>query len=155
MVPFWALYYYPSICSPLKGVILMTLATSHRSTTLSPLSDDILKDAWNQGVFFDSELSFDTKVTKVLQSCFVQLRHVSIFSRGLFKVTVVILFSFFLSTVFTTLFCHVASGMSGDMPRLILNGEYSEKKGMKYSLVSISFPVSVSIFPFSNSHSFH
>ena len=42
-----------------------------------PSSHGIQKEAHNLGVIFDSELSFDSQVTKVVQSCFGQLRQLT------------------------------------------------------------------------------
>ena len=44
---------------------------------LANLSDNVKTSARNLGVMFDSELSFKTQVTKVVQSCFYQLRNIS------------------------------------------------------------------------------
>ncbi len=44
------------------------------SSSLGALSNNVRKEAHNLGVIFDSELSFDVQVTKVVQSCFAQLR---------------------------------------------------------------------------------
>lgn len=44
------------------------------SPSLNILSNHIHKEARNLGVISDSELSFDTQVTKVLQSCSAHLR---------------------------------------------------------------------------------
>ena len=44
------------------------------SSSLGTLSNNVQKEAHNLGVIFDSELFFDTHVTKVVQSCFAQLR---------------------------------------------------------------------------------
>ncbi len=47
------------------------------SSSLGALSNNVWKEAHNLGVIFDSELSFDMQVTKVLQSCFALLRQLS------------------------------------------------------------------------------
>ncbi len=44
------------------------------SSSLGVLSNNVRKEARNLGVVFDSELSFDVQVTKMVQSCFAQLR---------------------------------------------------------------------------------
>ncbi len=41
------------------------------------LSINVKKEAHNLGVIFDSEMSFDARGTKVVQSCFDQLRHLT------------------------------------------------------------------------------
>ena len=51
-----------------------TSIITNLSSSLGTLSNNVQKEAWNLGVIFDSELSFDTRVTKVVQSCFAQLR---------------------------------------------------------------------------------
>ena len=52
-------------------------STVFLSSSLGALSNSVHKEARNLGVIFDSELSFDTQVTKVLQSCFAQLRQLT------------------------------------------------------------------------------
>ncbi len=47
------------------------------SSSLGVLSNNVRKEARNLGVVFDSELSFDVPVTKVVQSCFAQLRQLT------------------------------------------------------------------------------
>ncbi len=47
------------------------------SSSLGVLASNIHKEARNLGVTFDSDLSFDAQVTKVLQSCFSQLRQLT------------------------------------------------------------------------------
>lgn len=47
------------------------------SSSLGALSLHIQEEARNLGVIFDSELSFDSQVTKVIQSFFAQLRQLS------------------------------------------------------------------------------
>ena len=44
---------------------------------LGSLSDNVKTSARNLGVMFDSELSFKAQITKVVQSCFYQLRNIS------------------------------------------------------------------------------
>ena len=47
------------------------------SSSLGALSNNVGREAHNLSVIFDSELSFDTQVTKVVQSCFAQLRQLT------------------------------------------------------------------------------
>ncbi len=47
------------------------------SSSLGVLSNNVQKEARNLGVVFDSELSFDVQVTKVVQSSFAQLRQLT------------------------------------------------------------------------------
>lgn len=51
--------------------------SSNISSGLAVLSGHVQKDPRNGGVTFDSQLSFDTKVTKVPQACFTPLRLLS------------------------------------------------------------------------------
>ena len=54
-----------------------TSCINNLSSSLGALSDNIRTEARNLGVIIDSVLSFDAQVTKVLQSCFAQLRQLS------------------------------------------------------------------------------
>ncbi len=47
------------------------------SSSLGVLSNNVQKEACNFGVVFDSEVFFDVQVTKVVQSCFAQLRQLT------------------------------------------------------------------------------
>ena len=47
---------------------------AYLSSSLGALSNNVRKEARNLGVIFDSELSFHTQVTKVVQCCCAQLR---------------------------------------------------------------------------------
>ena len=47
------------------------------SSSLDALSNNVRKEARNLCVIFDSELSFDTQVIKVVKSCFAQLRQLT------------------------------------------------------------------------------
>ena len=51
-----------------------TSSINNLSSRLGTLSNNVWKEAHNLGVIFDSELSFNAQVTKVVQSCFAQLR---------------------------------------------------------------------------------
>ena len=44
---------------------------------LGTLSNNVKTSARNLGVWFDSNLSFDGQVTRVVQACFIQLRNIS------------------------------------------------------------------------------
>ena len=54
-----------------------TSIINNLSSSLGTLSNNVRKEARNLGVIFDSELSFDTQVTQVVQSCFAQLRQLT------------------------------------------------------------------------------
>lgn len=60
-------------------IIIPPLAPALVMLTISPpvFSNSVLKEAHNLDVIFDSELSFDAQMTKVLQSCFAQLRQLT------------------------------------------------------------------------------
>ncbi len=67
-----------------KTEVLLITPLSHNPantinllSNLGPLSENIQTEVRNLGVIMDTELSFDTQVTKVLQSCFAQLRQLS------------------------------------------------------------------------------
>lgn len=62
------------VCTPI-GTSTSYLKNFTTFTTV--FSDNIQKEARNLGVIFESELSFDAQVTKVVQSCFVQLRQLT------------------------------------------------------------------------------
>ena len=52
-------------------------SVTNMSSGLGALSNNVCTEARNLGVIFDSQLSFDAQVTKVVQSCFAQLRQLS------------------------------------------------------------------------------
>ncbi len=58
-------------CAPSSASI------NNLSSSLGALSNNVWKEARNFGVVFDSELSFDVQVTKVVQACFAQLRQLT------------------------------------------------------------------------------
>ena len=66
-----------------SGIVIMspsgpsTSNITDLSSSLGALSNNVQKEVRNLGVIIDSELSFDTQVTKVVQSCFAQLRQLT------------------------------------------------------------------------------
>ncbi len=56
---------------------LSSASINNLSSSLGALSNNVWKEARNFGVVFDSELSFDVQVTKVVQTCFAQLRQLT------------------------------------------------------------------------------
>ncbi len=61
----------------IAGPSTSTSTINNLLSNLCTLSNNIKKEARNLGVLFHSTLSFDAQVTKMVQCCFVQLRHLT------------------------------------------------------------------------------
>lgn len=82
-IKFWMSKNFLQLNDSKSEVIIITPSGPSTSTitnltsSLDTLSNNVRTEARNLGVIFDCELSFDVQVTRVLQSCFAQLRQLT------------------------------------------------------------------------------